>query len=112
MSVKSFLPAAAAAAMLAAATGAPANETQIRRALEPKLEANAIEGVAPAPIPSLWEVRLRTSNGPQIVYTDAAGAYIIQGNIFELRTGRDLTEERFRKITAIKFDYQDGTSQT
>lgn len=104
MSVKSFLPAATAAVILAAATGAQANEAQIRRVLEPKLGPNAIEGVAPAPIPSLWEVRLRTSSGPQIVYTDATGAYLIQGSIFELRTGRDLTEERFRKITAIKFE--------
>src|SRR6185503_10079774 len=33
------------------------NEAQIRRVLEPKLGGIKIEGVQPAPIPGLWEVR-------------------------------------------------------
>lgn len=90
--------------MLAFACLAPANEAQIRKALESKLGASAIEGISPAPMPGLWEIRLRSREGVQIVYSDSSGAYLIQGNIFEINTGRDLTEERFRKLTAIKFE--------
>src|SRR4029077_20576379 len=32
------------------------------------------------------------------------GSYVIQGNIFDLSSGRDLTEERVRKLSAIKFE--------
>ena len=81
-----------------------ANEAQIRKALEPKLGGAKIEGIQPAPVAGLWEVRLRTERGIRIVYTDASAAYVIDGNIHELRTNRDLTEERLRKLNAIKFE--------
>ncbi|HEU4922111.1 MAG TPA: DsbC family protein, partial [Burkholderiales bacterium] len=34
----------------------------------------------------------------------ATGTYVIQGKIYDLRTDRDLTEERLRKLNAIKFE--------
>jgi len=87
------------------AGAALANEAQIRRALEPKLGGIKIEGVQPAPIPGLWEVRFRSSEGGmRVIYTDATAAYVIDGNIHELRTNRDLTGERLRKLNAIKFE--------
>jgi thiol:disulfide interchange protein DsbC len=86
-------------------TAVPANEAQIRKALEPKLRGAKIEGVQPAPVAGLWEVRFRTPDGSQrVIYTDAAGAYVIQGSIYDVRTDRDLTEERMRKLNAIKFE--------
>ena len=81
-----------------------ANEAQIRKALEPKLGDGKIEGVQPGPIPGLFEVRVRDSDGVQILYTDAAGAHVILGKIIETRTGRRLTDERLRKLNAIKFE--------
>jgi thiol:disulfide interchange protein DsbC len=81
-----------------------ANEAQIRKALEPKLAGAKIEGVQPAPVAGLWEVRVRTDRGLRILYTDPTAAYVIDGNIHDLRTNRDLTEERLRKLNAIKFD--------
>ena len=86
------------------ATSASANEAQIRKALEPKLGGAKIEGVQPAPIAGLWEVRFRTERGLRLLYTDAAGNYVIDGNIHDLRTNKDLTEERLRKLNAIKFE--------
>jgi len=87
------------------AASALANEAQIRRTLEPKLRGAKIEGVQPAPIPGLWEVRFRSEEGAlRVVYTDAAANYVIDGNIHELRTNRDLTGERLRKLNAIKFE--------
>ena len=81
-----------------------ANEAQIRKALEPKLGGAKIEGVQQAPVPGLWEVRVRTERGLRLLYTDPGGAYVIDGSIHELRTNRDLTEERLRKLNAIKFE--------
>ena len=83
---------------------AQANEAQIRKTLEPKLGGAKIEGVQPAPVSGLWEVRVRTDRGLRILYTDPAAAYVIDGSIHDLRNNRDLTEERLRKLNAIKFE--------
>ena len=89
---------------LLAALPAAANEAAIRKALEGKLEGGRIEGIQPAPVPGLWEVRYRGAEGVQLLYSDATGTHIIQGRIFELRSDRDLTEERMRKLNAVRFD--------
>lgn len=93
-------------AFLAILIAAPAlaDEAKIRKALEPKLGGAKIEGVQPAPVAGLWEVRLRTERGLRIIYTDANAAHVIDGNIHEVRSNRDLTEERLRKLNAIKFE--------
>jgi thiol:disulfide interchange protein DsbC len=83
---------------------ATANEAAIRKAIEPKIGAARIEGVQPGPMPGLWEVRVRTARGMQVIYTDPAGAYLIEGTIHDVRNDRNLTEERVRKLNAIKFE--------
>jgi thiol:disulfide interchange protein DsbC len=89
---------------LLVSASAQANEAQIRKALEPKLGGAKIEGVQPAPVSGLWEVRVRTDRGLRILYTDPAAVYVIDGSIHDLRNNRDLTEERLRKLNAIKFE--------
>ncbi len=83
---------------------AQANESLIRQVIEPKLGGAKIEGVQPAPVTGLFEVRFRTSQGIQILYTDAKAENILEGRIIDAKTGRDLTEERISKLSAIKFD--------
>jgi thiol:disulfide interchange protein DsbC len=91
--------------LLMLGSAAWANEAAIRKNLEPKLGGGKIEGVQPAPVAGLWEVRFRGQDGTlRLVYTDAVANHVIQGNIYDVRTDRDLTEERMRKLTAIKFD--------
>jgi thiol:disulfide interchange protein DsbC len=92
------------AALLLAASAVGANEAQIRKALEPKLGGAKIEGVQPGPISGLWEVRIRTGEGTRLLYTDPTGVYVIQGSIYDIRANRDLTEERLRKLNAVKFE--------
>lgn len=82
---------------------AAANEAQIRKALEEKLEGVRIEGIVPAPVSGLWEVRYRTPRGMRVLYTDGAGRFAIQGSIHDLRTERDLTAERLEQLNAIQF---------
>lgn len=91
-------------ALCLATLPAAANEAQIRKALEPKLGGGKIEGVQPGPIAGLFEVRVRDSDGVQILYTDAAGTHVILGRIIETRTGRRVTDERLRTLNAIKFE--------
>ena len=70
---RSLLKALLLAALMFAGAAA-ANEAAIRKALEPKLGGAKIEGVQAAPVAGLWEVRVRTGGGVQLLYTDAAGA--------------------------------------
>ena len=93
----------AAAAALLFSSLAPANEAAIRSALESKLGVK-VEGVQPGPVPGLFEVRYRSPNGVQLIYVDASATYVIQGKIYDIRSERDLTEERLRKLNAIKFE--------
>jgi thiol:disulfide interchange protein DsbC len=86
------------------AGSALANETLIRQAVEVKLGGVKVEGVQPSSLPGLYEVRFQTQEGPQIVYVDAQANHIFVGDIFEFRTDRNLTQERIRKLSAIKFD--------
>jgi thiol:disulfide interchange protein DsbC len=91
------------AAALVFSSVALADEAALRRILEPRLGV-PIEGIQPGPVPGLFEVRYRSPQGIQVIYVDATGNYVIQGKIYDLRNERDLTEERLRKLNAIKFE--------
>lgn len=92
-----------AAAMLAAAS-AFADEAKIRRVVEAALGGARVESVKPAPLPGFFEVHFESRNGPQILYTDAEANYIFQGQLFDTRAQRNLTEERLNKLMAIDFN--------
>jgi thiol:disulfide interchange protein DsbC len=98
-----MLRTAIACVVLLLALPAGANEALIKKNLEPRLGGARIEGVAPSPVNGLFEVHVRTAEGVQVLYTDAAGNYVIQGSLFDVRARRDLTEERVRKLNAIAF---------
>ena len=87
------------------AASAAADEAQIRRVIEEKLGGGVkVEGMQPGPL-GLYEVRFRSSSGGmRIVYTDANATHIFLGKIYETASDRDITEERLRKLNAIKFD--------
>jgi thiol:disulfide interchange protein DsbC len=89
---------------LLAAPPAWADEAKIRSVVGAALGGVSIEGVQPAPVPGLYEVRFQSREGPQIVYTDAEASYILQGSLYDTRSKRDLTEERLSRLSAIRFD--------
>ncbi|HSA69476.1 MAG TPA: DsbC family protein [Burkholderiales bacterium] len=80
-----------------------ADEAEIRRVLGAKLRGVTIESVRPGP-GGLFEVVLRGDGGARIVYTDAKATVFIDGAVIDARTGRNLTEERMREVTAVKWD--------
>jgi thiol:disulfide interchange protein DsbC len=71
--------------------------------VEEKLGGVKVEGVQKGPL-GLYEVRFRGSSGMRIVYTDENATHIFLGKIYETANDRELTEERLRKLNAIKFD--------
>lgn len=93
-----------AACICAIAATALADEAQIRRTLQPKLRGAQIESVQPAPIKGLYEVVVRTENDVQILYADETAKHLFSGELFDTRSDRNLTEERKRKLAAIRFE--------
>ena len=84
------------------ATGALADDAQIRKVVEAKLGGAKVEGIQAGPL-GLYEVRFRGPNGMQVVYTDENATHIFLGKIYDTTNDRDLTEERMRKLNAINF---------
>lgn len=59
-----------------------------------------IDKVIKSDILGLYEVVIQG----QLLYTDKNGRYLINGNIFEMKTMRNLTQERSREIFKVDFD--------
>jgi thiol:disulfide interchange protein DsbC len=83
---------------------AHADEAQIRRVIESTFGGAQIESVRPVPVLGLYEVVIRSEDGPRIVYTDSQATGIILGSIYDVRHDRNLTQERMNKLLAINFD--------
>jgi thiol:disulfide interchange protein DsbC len=84
---------------------AQAGEAEIRQMLKAKFPQIKVEGVQPASVAGLFEVRFQTPDGPQLLYTDTqANFFFVDGNLIESKSGRNLTAERLQKLTAIEFN--------
>lgn len=95
----------AAAALLAAAFAAAADEAAVRRLVQDKLRGGGqLESVQKAPFGDLYEVVLRAPDGPQIFYVDSRATVIITGSVIDAKSGRNLTEERQRKLSQVKWE--------
>ena len=90
------------AAIALTCVGAIAQEAAIRKNLKERLpQMPEIEEISKSPIPGLYELRM---NGADIMYTDAEGNYLIQGNLIDTKQRKNLTEERIDKLSAVAFD--------
>jgi len=99
-----LLRAALGSALIAfVASHALGDEQTIRRALAPKLGEAKIVSVQKLPMGGLYEVVVLRESGHLVLYTDASAQYLLNGSLMDLRSGRDLTEERLRKLTAIEW---------
>ena len=76
------------------------SDQQVRSELQKKLGTNAkIKSVSASPIPGIYEVLV----GNEIFYTDANSKYLIQGEVIELATGKNITEQRQADLNRIKW---------
>lgn len=83
-------------------TSALAQEAAIRKNLGERVpQLGKIDEVNKTPIAGVYELRI---NGTDILYTDAQGDFLIQGNLIDTKQRRNLTEERMDKLSAIQFD--------
>ena len=97
-----FLKFAMATAVAIACLGAQADETAIRKNLVERIpQMPKIDEVNKSAMPGLFEL---TVSGGDIMYTDAEGNFLIQGNLIDTKARRNLTEERINKLSAVDFD--------
>lgn len=86
--------------LVAIFSSAHGGEKEIRQSLMNNFPAlGKIEHVIQTPYGGLYEVLV----DGQLVYTDENGLYVFNGNIAEVTTRRNLTEERRRELFAINF---------
>jgi thiol:disulfide interchange protein DsbC len=79
---------------------AQAGEAEVKLALDKNYpQVGKVTQVNKSPIPGLYEVV--TEN--QLFYTDDKVSYLIVGNMFDLKTMRNITEERSKSLFAIDF---------
>jgi len=82
-------------------TFAYAGEAEIQDALQKRLpQLGPLKQVNKSPIPGLYEVVTQD----HVFYTDENAQYLIDGAVFELKTMRNVTEERSRQLFAIDFN--------
>lgn len=82
-------------------SSAHAGENEIRQSLQSKFpNAGKIEHVTRTSYAGLYEIVI----GDQLLYTDAQGQYLFDGSVIEVKSRRDITEERRRQLFAIEFD--------
>ncbi len=80
---------------------AHADEKEIRQSLKSKLpKLEQIDHIKKTPYSGLYEIVI----GDQLLYTDAKGEYLFQGNVIDLKKHLNVTEERSRELFAIDFD--------
>ena len=80
---------------------AQGQEALIRKNLQERIpQFPKIDEITKAAMPGLYEIRV---DGTEIYYTDAEGNFLIQGQLIDTRSRRNLTEERIDKLTAIDF---------
>ncbi|QEI09096.1 DsbC family protein [Pigmentiphaga aceris] len=92
-------PAAAKAPTTAAAPATPtAAEESVRKRFIERFDGAEIDSVTHTPY-GLYELRL----GSQLIYTDEAVSYVLQGNLIDVATRRNVTKERIDALMAVRF---------
>jgi thiol:disulfide interchange protein DsbC len=87
-------------ALLCIGTAHAQAEQQLKTELQKKLGSNAkVRSVSPSPVAGLYEVLV----GNDVFYSDSTGKYLIQGEIIELATGKNITEQRKGDLNRIQW---------
>jgi thiol:disulfide interchange protein DsbC len=77
-----------------------ATEQKVKKEIQKQLGDRAkVQSVHATPIAGLFEVTI----GGDIVYTDSTASYLIQGEVIDLKTGLNLTEQRSNDLNRISW---------
>lgn len=91
--------------LLGTASLALGDEAEVRRMLQEKLRgAGQLESLRKAPFGDLYEAVIRSPDGAIVYYVDSRATVIIAGRVIDAKSGRDLTEERLRRLNAVKWE--------
>lgn len=75
-------------------------EAKVKTEIQKQLGDRAkVDGVRSMPMAGLYEVTI----GQDVVYTDASARYLIQGEVVDLKTGTNLTEQRSNDLNRIRW---------
>ena len=86
--------------LVAISLPALANEAVIRKAIAERMpNAPKVDEIRPSPMPGLWEIRI----GNEVRYTDATGSFLFEGELYDLKAKKNLTEERITQLNRIDF---------
>jgi thiol:disulfide interchange protein DsbC len=89
-----------AAALAAACLPALADEALVRKSLEQNLPGATVGAIRKLPNVDLYEAVV---NGRNIVYTDPKGETAFVGRMIDVRSQRNLTQERVDELTRVDF---------
>ena len=85
----------------AQAGAANVNFETLRKTLMERVPSlGKIDEINRTPMPGVYEVRVDND----LLYTDAEGNYILQGQLIDARQKKNLTEERLEKLLAVDFN--------
>ncbi|QWD74400.1 DsbC family protein [Polynucleobacter sp. TSB-Sco08W16] len=100
LSVASFVVGLLCTTLLFTEAAQAQADQQLKLDIQKKLGGSAkVRSVTPAPVSGLYEVLV----GNEIFYTDSSAKYLIQGEIIELATGKNMTEQRQADLNRIKW---------
>jgi thiol:disulfide interchange protein DsbC len=100
--VRQYVLAFAAGATLPATSAFAADnvDATIRATLEERLpNLPHIDEITKSPIAGLYELRL----GSQLIYSDAQGRFVVEGDIIDTARHANLTQQRLDRLTAFDF---------
>lgn len=83
----------------AANKGAPTTEEAVKQRFVQRFGEVGVEGVSRTPY-GLYEVRI----GGELVYTDEKVSFVLDGNLIDASTRKNITRERKEQLLAVKFD--------
>lgn len=93
-------PVAATASASAPVSSAAPGEAAIRETLKLRIpDFPTIDEIRPTPIPGVFELRF----GTDLIYADARGEHIFEGQLVDTATRANLTQARIDQLTAIEF---------
>jgi thiol:disulfide interchange protein DsbC len=90
----------AAATLLFALPAAAQDTEKIKAELRRKVPEAPVDQVRKTPYGDLFEVTV----GGEIFYTDDKASFLVLGQIVDLRTKENVTEQRLRQINRVNFD--------
>lgn len=86
--------------VLTAAHAETAQETAVRKAIEPRLGSDAkVVSVTQTPYSGLYELQVNDD----IIYTDAKAKYLFVGRVVDTKTYQDYTKARLDEINKVAF---------